>query len=221
LKHKHVPTRVSILDDHPMITDGVSHLLKDNEKFILTSVAHSWDSMITNLQQELTEILILDLNIRGVSIVSKISDLKKRFPTLKILVFSSYNTPSLVKKTLKTGVNGYLLKDTTKSELLEALETINEGEQYTNKRVAISKKRKNEIELSPEIEDDFEKKIGLSEREMEVLKLVANGYKSKEISERLFISQHTVQSHRKSIMKKLELHSAAEIVKFALENNLN
>lgn len=220
LNHQTHQIKIAILDDHPMITEGITRLLKNNPEFILSSIAHSWSKMINNLESEASDILVLDLNIKGMNVAKNITNLKHRFPAIKILVFSSYNTPSIVKKVLAQNVDGYLLKDTTQSEIVEALCVIADGENYIGKRVAVPKKEtNNKIKLS-EIKDDFEKKTNLTKRELEVLQLVCQGIASKEIAGKLFISHHTVQSHRKNIIQKLDLHSVAELVQFSLKNGL-
>lgn len=212
--------KIIILDDHPLITDGVASLLENSERYKLVAAVHSWESLLSTIPECLPDIMILDLNIHGKNILNKIDDLKLRFPDPKILVFSSYNTPSLVKKALSKDVDGYLLKDTTRAELLEALDTMTSGAQFIGKRVAVPKKGFVKRLASNEIKDDFENNSALSGRELEVVKYIVEGLESQQIAERMFISKHTVQSHRKNILKKLNLHSAAELVRYALKNGL-
>lgn len=217
---KQSPFKIITLDDHPMITDGVELLLENYADFQFVAAAHSWEELISKIRIELPDILILDLNIRGSNILNRIDPLLQQFPHVKILIFSSYNSPSLVKKAFAKNVNGYLLKDTTQDELLEALETIATGKIYIGNRVAATKRENFKIATNRELEDDFEIKNKLSNRELQVVQLMVEGLDSKEIANRLFISSHTVQSHRKNILRKLNLHSASEVVRFALQHNL-
>lgn len=212
--------KIIILDDHPLITDGVASLLASSERYNLVFSVHSWESLLSAILEYRPDILILDLNIHGKNILNKIDDLKLRFPEPKILVFSSYNTPSLVKKALSKDVDGYLLKDTTRTELLEALDTMTLGAQFIGERVAIPKKGFVKRMANNEIKDIFENSSVLSIRELEVVKYIVEGLESQQVAERMFISKHTVQSHRKNILKKLNLHSAAELVRYALKNGL-
>jgi len=212
--------KIIILDDHPLITDGVASLLASSERYNLVFSVHSWESLLSAILEYRPDILILDLNIHGKNILNKIDDLKLRFPEPKILVFSSYNTPSLVKKALSKDVDGYLLKDTTRTELLEALDTMTLGAQFIGERVAIPKKGFVKRMANNEIKDVFENSSVLSIRELEVVKYIVEGLESQQVAERMFISKHTVQSHRKNILKKLNLHSAAELVRYALKNGL-
>lgn len=212
--------KIIALDDHPLITEGLRMLLLQNPNYELCAVAQSWQELISKMKSELPDIAILDLNIQGKSILDKIEPLKIQFPTVKLLIFSSYNTPSLVKKAFMKNINGYLLKDTTQDEFLEALDAVSAGKTYVGNRVAVPKSKKGVYENEPELEDSFEIKNSLTERELEVIKLIAKGFESQEIANRLFISLHTIQSHRKNIMRKLDVHSASEIVRFAYENKL-
>lgn len=212
--------KIIALDDHPVITDGLRLLLNHNSQFELCAIAHSWQELISKMTEETPDIAILDLNIRGENILNKIEPFKIQFPNVKLLIFSSYNTPSLVKKAFAKEINGYLLKDTTQDELWEALEAISNNQIYIGKRVAIPKNRKIQLPKSSEVGDNFELISNLTERELEVIELIAQGHESQEIANQLFISLHTVQSHRKNIMRKLDLHSATEIVRFAFKNKL-
>jgi DNA-binding NarL/FixJ family response regulator len=116
-------TNLVILDDHPMIIDGVHLLLSNAPGYSLIGAAANLPELFSLLTPD-THILILDLNIRGENILKHIGDIRSHHPWIKILVFSSYNTPSLVRRAFEEGVQGYLLKDTTREELLLALETI-------------------------------------------------------------------------------------------------
>ena len=151
--------KIIALDDHPFMTSGLKAILEVSPKFDLQATAHTWQELLSKLQQFPTDIAILDLNIHGSSILDKIEPLKKQFPKVKLLIFSSYNTPSLVKKAFATDIDGYLLKDTTQEELLEALETISEGKTYIGSRVAVPKNKKNISEKEEAL--IFQSSIGL------------------------------------------------------------
>ena len=212
-------SKVIILDDHPMIIDGIRLLLEGAQQFVLTGQANDIRELITLLDSP-AGILILDLNIKGKNILDQIPVIRAKKPAVKILVFSSYNTPSLVRKAFAQQVNGYLLKDTTQDELLEALGRIASGKVFIGKNVHVPKNGLVFKEPDDDLKDVFQKKYALTEREVEIIRLMAKGHDSKNMAAALFISQHTVQSHRKNIMRKLDLHSAAEVTRFALENGL-
>lgn len=122
----------------------------------------------------------------------------------------------MVRKALDKNVAGYLLKDTSQEELLLALETILQGQQYLGKEVAVKIKTYPK-KIAEEFEDDFMKHAQLTNREKEIMWAIVDGADSQSIAQRLFISLHTVQSHRKNLFKKLSVHSAAELIKKVLE----
>ncbi|MCF8245572.1 MAG: response regulator transcription factor [Saprospiraceae bacterium] len=214
------PLKVVILDDHPIIIDGIRLLIDGNENFEVTGQASSVQELISLLSSP-ADLLILDLNISGKNIVKHIPDIHSRSPHLKILVFSSYNIPSLVRKVFMQQVDGYLLKDTTQDELIGALECIASGKRFIGRNVKVPQKGLNGMITEPELADDFEKKHQLTDREMDVIRRMAKGEDSKAIASQLFISLHTVQTHRKNILRKLGLHSAVEVVRFAIKNGLS
>jgi DNA-binding NarL/FixJ family response regulator len=206
-----MPKNIIIMDDHPLIIEGVKLLLSDSEDFKITKTVATWTELWSALTQSF-DILILDLNIRGVNSIQYIERIKQCQPNLKILVFSSYNTPSLVRRAFEQNVDGYLLKDTEKEELFNAFYTILNDEKFIGERVAIPKKR---LLKKSDFNDFFIKKATLTKREKEIMQLIIDGFESQMIAEKLFISLHTVQSHRKNIFKKMDVHSVTELVKLA------
>lgn len=213
------PLQIIILDDHPMIIDGIRLLLDGVSRFQLAGQAASVPELITLLGQP-ADLLILDLNVKGKNIIADVARIRERAPGLKILVFSSYNTPSLVRRAFEQQVDGYLLKDTTQDELLDALDAIGAGQRFIGPNVNVPKKGLAMKITAPELVDDFEKRFNLTERETDIIRLMAKGHDSKAIATELFISLHTVQTHRKNIMRKLDLHSAVDIARWALQNGL-
>lgn len=204
-----MPKNIIIMDDHPLIIEGVKLLLSDSENFKIIKSVATWTELWSALTQTF-DILILDLNIRGVNSIQYIERIKQCQPNLKILVFSSYNTPSLVRKAFEQSVDGYLLKDTEKEELINAFYTILDDERFIGERVAIPKKG---IPRKSDFNDTFAKKATLTKREKEIMQLIVDGFESQMIAEKLFISLHTVQSHRKNIFKKMDVHSVTELIK--------
>lgn len=206
--------KILIVDDHPLIAEGIKTLIEPSPEFEVVNIVHSLNDLWNELTKDI-DLLILDLNVKGQSSSDIIEEIKLQNPMLKILIYSSYNKPSLVRKVLKKGVNGYILKDASKDELLEALTALLNDEQYIGSRVARSKRII--VKDAEEFDDSFSKKIVLSNREREVALLIAEGLDSQAVADRLFISKNTVQTHRKKIFKKMNVRSVVELVK-ALHN---
>jgi len=211
------PIKILAVDDHPIVIGGLKLSLQDAKDIEFIGEAYSEAELYAKLQQCSPDIIILDLNIKGDNSLNYLDKIYKIKPHIKVIIFSSYNTSSLIQSALKNKVHGYVLKDTPKDELIQAIYKINEGEKYIPPSV---KNQESEINPSSNLIDDFLKKNNLSQRELQVIQLIVKGLTSDDIATQLFISKHTVQSHRKNILRKLSLHNKAEIVKFAYENNL-
>ena len=208
------PLRLIIADDHPVVLEGLKLLFKQSVDYQIIETVSAEKEIITSCTNMMPDILVLDLNLGGKNSIELIPELKNRFPQLKILIFSSYQSAVLVKKSLSLGVNGYLLKDATQKDWLEALSAIVAGKIYLSK--PIQKFHEENV-----FDDDtFAVISSLSEQEKRVINLIINGLEEKQISEELFISKHTVHTHKKNLLKKLNLHTNAELVKFAYENKL-
>jgi DNA-binding NarL/FixJ family response regulator len=209
-----MPLKIVIAEDHPIVIDGIKLLFHQSLDYEVVGEANTEKEIISVCQNLQPDFLVLDLNLGGKNSIDLIEEIKNRFPKLKILIFSSYQTSVLIKKALSLGVEGYLLKDATKNDWLEALSNISEGKIYLSKSI-----RHFHQETAFD-SDNFSQITTLSEQEKRVIRLIINGLEEKDIAENLFISKHTVHTHKKNILRKLNLHTNAELVKFAYENGL-
>ncbi len=207
--------KIIIAEDHPIVIDGIKLLFHESADYEVVGEANTEKEIISVCLNLQPDFLVLDLNLGGKNSIDLIDEIKNRFPKLKILIFSSYQTSVLIKKALSLGVEGYLLKDATKNDWLEALSSIGEGKIYLSKSI------RHFHEENVFDTDNFSQITSLSEQEKRIIKLIINGLEEKKIAENLFISKHTVHTHKKNILKKLNLHTNAELVKFAFENHLN
>jgi DNA-binding NarL/FixJ family response regulator len=209
--------RIVVADDHPVVLDGLRLMLNSIEGYELVGVATSLKEIISVCASTLPTLLILDLNVEGKNSLELVPELYHRHPSLKIIVFSAYQSTRLVKKALETGVHAYLLKDASKSEWLEALTAIGQGRTYLSKYLKV-----NVAPVFDKLADvaDFPQVAGLSEQQKKIIRLTAQGLTEQELADALFISKHTVHTHKKNIFKELRLHTNADLVKFAYENNL-
>ena len=199
---------IIIIDDHPLIIEGIKIILAESERFQIVAAINSWEELQLKFSQSF-DILILDLNVGGQNLLNKIEQIRQFQPNIKILVFTSYNSPSMVKKAFDLHVDGFLLKDAAYDELVLALETISNDEIYVGKSVGKLKQYEPKIVIN----DKFVEKENLSKRELEIAQLLVQGIDNERIAEQLFISPHTVHTHRKSIFKKLNIHSLVELMK--------
>lgn len=199
-------------DDHAILLDALVGIFPE-DKFLVVGKCTSPDEIPKYLQVMEPDILIIDLNLPGKDGLSVIAEIKPHNPDLLILVLTSYGDSELIKKAQELGAHGYQLKSASSEELIETVDNLAHG-QFISPLPSEEKKR-NEA-----YDDDFSVKYKITERELEILRCIAQGLKSKEIGDKLFISFYTVDTHRKNLMKKLGVNSSTELVKFAYEKKL-
>ena len=204
--------KVILLDDHPLVHDGVRQLLNTSPRFDLDCCVSSLEELRLALGEPFAA-LLLDLNIKGVNSLEWLERIRLWQPKLKVIAFSSYNTTAIVRKALQAGVDGYLLKDVSATELEEALQAVVSGKRFVCERVN-GRWDTSRSDSNTFFEDEFVLEARLTGREREVMLAIVEGLDSKSIAKRLYISLHTVQSHRKRLFKKLGVHSAAELIRF-------
>ncbi len=214
-------TKVLLIDDHQIVLDGMEALLSDLPGVeVIGHATNGQDGLkyIKSLRPDLV-LLDLDMPIMNGMVVAKES--KEKMPEVKIIILSLHHEPSIIQHLIKTGVDGYLLKNADKSEVIKAIQTVAVGQKYFSVDVtlALTHQLKPTAPLTKHT-DDAEKLSLLSEREIEVLKAIAEGLTNKEIAEQLFISPRTADAHRANIMKKLEISKVVGLVKFAMRCGL-
>lgn len=199
-----------LVDDHKILLDGIKQLLSAEPD--LEVVAEATDArMGMNLLSYLqVDILVTDLSLPDVTHTSFIVDVRKKFPELKILVLSMHDESELLRDVIKTGVNGYVLKSNSREELVKAIRNVIMGEHYVSPDVSLKL-----------MEQDQRKNSSvLTEREIEIVKLISKEYSNKQIADALFISERTVESHRKNIFRKSETHTVVGLIKYAMQHKL-
>ncbi len=210
-----------IADDHKIHLEGLAALLSKPENIEVIDTATTGVETISSLEYKLPDILILDLNMPKKDGFWVLEQVRKRWPNQKVLVMSSYKESSIVEQAKVSGANGYILKTSDTSVLLDAIQAIYLGGEYflKSKGSDLSILSSNK-EISNEFSDVFLKKYSLSEREAEILVMMANSLSTDQIATKLFLSAHTISTHRKNIKRKLRLENLADLIRFAFENDL-
>lgn len=206
---------IAVADDHEIVRSGLVMLIDQQKEMRVEMQASSYTELITLLQQESYDLLILDLNLGDKNGIESIESVSNLFPTLPILVLSSYPEEPYAVKTFKAGASGYLNKTVISAELIKAILKIIEGKKYISDSLAenlmyglsLDKSEQDPIEL-------------LSKREFEILTLIASGQAYKEIAEQLSISPKTVSTYRTRILEKLDLTSTSQLLRFAFEHKI-
>ena len=207
--------RVSITDDHLVVLKGIESLLQDEDWIDIISIQENAASTIESLANNLPDVLLLDINLPDINGVELTKKLISTYPDLKIIALTNHEDLSFVKRIISNGASGYLLKNAHKDEILNAISSVIKGEQYFQ-----SKLQKKLLNQSLGQFENSALQPKLTKREKEVLKAIANELTTKEISEQLFISPKTVESHRMSLMSKLGAKNSVGIVRIAIEKQL-
>ena len=202
---------VFIVDDHPVVVEGIRSLLINEEGIhwaghALTAAACSAYFEINNV-----DVILMDINLPDKNGIDLCAEIKKKRPHIKILALSTLNQPSYIHKMMESGANGYILKNSDKEELLDAIRNVSAGKTHLCLEALEVVKNSRQGENGKPI---------LTRREQEILVLIAEGLTNPEMAEKLFVSPWTVDSHRKSIMTKLNTKNTALLVKYAMENGL-
>lgn len=210
-----------IVDDHQIVAEGLSSMIEKLDHISVSGTANNYRECLSELERERPDILITDLNMPGKNGVPMIRELKERFITLKIIVLTMYFDTRLMKELEQCDIDGFLLKNSDKSDLIQAIETVSKGKKYKQERLNQFKSKHDfAISMGDEIKDSFARQYSLGNREIEVLMLVALGKNSQEIADALFISKETVSTHRKNLKRKIGLENTAQIAVFAVRNQL-
>ncbi|HOW31645.1 MAG TPA: response regulator transcription factor [Bacteroidales bacterium] len=212
--------KIAILDDHKIVRDGIRALMLAYPELEIVAESYDAEQMLTFIKGSEAEILLLDLMLPGMDGVSLAEILKTRLPELKILVLTSNTDEVSIIRAVQAGVKGYVSKDASGVELIKALRTVADGEEYFGETISAiifksymsknaggsaSTKRNNEQ---------------LTDREKDVIRCFGNGLSYKETAAELCLSPRTVETHRNTIMEKLGLHSLAELIKFAIRTGI-
>jgi DNA-binding NarL/FixJ family response regulator len=210
--------RIVIAEDHKILREGLKSLVKSNDALDVVAEAGDGIEAIRAVEKYQPDLLLLDLSMPRMSGLSVIKDIKGRFPETKILALTIHDTEEYILESFHAGLDGYCLKDASSSELLMAIGRVLEGKIYLSPGISekvlvgfLEEKKKFKTITSWD---------SITQREREVLKLVGEGYKNKEIADYLCISVKTVEKHRSNIMRKLDVHTSPGLTAIAIEKGL-
>lgn len=204
--------KIILADDHQLFRKGIKALLEENPDFNIIGEAEDGQELITLLETLHPNIVLIDISMPHKNGLEVMKESKSKFPDVKFIVLTMHTDGHYVAQSVKNGAMGYLMKNTNKEELFEAINEVLFGRKYFNKE--ISSLLINAMALQ---EDTIKK---LSQRESEVLKCVAEGFTTKQIASDLCISTRTVETHRINIMKKLNVSNTAEMINKAKESGI-
>ncbi len=206
-----------IADDHQMMIEGLMAMLKDEENIDIVGIASNGLEVLEILEQQSAHIVLLDINMPVMDGVDTCKRIKKMHPMVKVLALTMYDEGGLITSMIKSGAKGYILKNTGKSQLLEAIHALFDGSTYFPEKI---KEKLLSSMMNERSHTSFTVLPKLTRREKEIIRLIVNEKTTQEIADLLFISMKTVETHRKNLMEKLSVRNIAGLVRIAVEKGL-
>jgi DNA-binding NarL/FixJ family response regulator len=208
-------TKIIIADDHNMFLEGIASLLSNSDDVEIVGKASNGKEALSLLEKTKTDIIVLDISMPEMDGIEVAKYIKKKYPDLKTLILSTHSNSHMIAKLIRIGIDGYLLKNAEKDELLYAIKKIKSGSIYYSKEVT---------EIHNEYDSNLKQNLAttteLSNREKEILILIAQQLTAAEIAEKTFISLNTVNTHKRNLLSKLNVKNTAGLVKYAIELGL-
>ena len=199
--------KVFIVDDHYMVIEGIRSLLQNETDIEWMGHATNAASCLAFIKQQKPDVLLMDINLPDASGIDLCKEVKEKYPGIHVLGLSTFNQQSFIEKMLANGASGYVVKNATQHELMEAIHTVVKGKQYLSFDAGLAM-RKPDTESNTPI---------ITRREKEILGLIAEGLTNIEIAQQLFISNTTVETHRKNILAKFKAKNIASLIKMAMQ----
>jgi DNA-binding NarL/FixJ family response regulator len=204
--------KILLADDHQMLLESLADSINQNEAFEVVATAFNGQEILHKLEIYDVDILVCDIQMPVLDGIGAILQVRQLYPNIKILMLSMLEDAPKITMAINAGANGYILKKAKKAELEKAILTIAKGEKYFSKEILQI------LEVEEPTQDNLP--TGLTQREIEILKLIAKEFSSTQIASELSISLNTVESHRKNIYQKLNIKNLAGAIRFSLQNKL-
>ncbi len=203
--------KILIADDHTLFNEGIKQLLFDT--YDIVSQIYDGKEVLAAIHLHRPDVILLDINLPSINGFDIAQNIKKSFDSLKIIFLSMYSESDFIEQAKQIPVHGYMLKHSTKEELIESINAVMADKDYYDPKLTKSNKSLHQ-------DDFFVKQFALSNREVEVIKFIARGLSSRQIGEAIFLSEETIKSHRKNIHYKLGITNVAELVDFAIKTGI-
>jgi two-component system response regulator NreC len=203
--------KIVIVDDHQIVRDGIKSMLEDQTDILICGEAGHGDELLNFLSGHSAEVILMDISMPGRSGIELTAEIRHLYPDIKVLMLSMYMDQEVIIRAVRNGAMGYLEKNTTKKELISAIHALARGEEYYSdevSRIIVRHTLRKSREEEPKGLQD------ISKRELEILKLLAEGLTNQQIGEKLFISTRTVESHKTHVMQKLGLKTNIDLFRF-------
>lgn len=208
--------KIIITDDHQMVIDGLKSILDNSEGVKVIATANNGRELLRLLEILDTDVVLMDIDMPVMNGIETMQAIKNSNKSCKVIILTMHEERALVKKMTDSGAKGFLFKNSDKEELLLAIKRVHEGGVYFSSALTLNLLGAEKMEKGSTSEGNVA--YMLTDREIEILKLIASGLSNKEIGDQLFISHRTVDTHRTNLMKKLEINNIAGLIRFAIKN---
>lgn len=204
--------KIAITDDHPLLLEGLKNILSKSELLEVVGCFPDANTMHIALTKTPVDVLLLDINLPDANSIELIAHLRIKYPKMHIIIISVHNEYAVINSVLQEGAHGYIQKNASVEEIINGIEQILKGNKFlcSQTKIIVEKKTKDELKIVPK----------LTRREKEVLSEAASGLTTSQIGEKLFISPHTVESHRKNLIEKFGSKNLSSVIKLAIEYGL-
>lgn len=210
-----MPYRIVLADDHQLLLQGITSVLNEMEDIAVVATASNGFEVLDAVVHHQPHLVVLDLNMPGQDGLKCLGQLKKSYPAVKVLVLSNYSQPELLDEVKRLGAEGYLNKNSASTELKQAVVEVLSGRPWHTESGEAKPLSEDSFFF-----DDFLKKYQLTRREVEIIRFISHGLSTKEIAEKLFLSEFTISTHRKNIFRKLDTKNIAGLLQFARQHQL-
>lgn len=208
------PHKLLIVDDHQLLNDGLKSILQNQPDFVVCGQVFRADDVLEAVHSRQPDLVLLDVNLRGSNGIDLGQKILTNFPSVKILILTMYNQTKLLEDARRGGLHGYLLKDANPLDLIDGIRTILNGGHVFDKQVQQTQTPDDSFG------DDFARRLNLTFREVEIIRLIRDGLTNEQIADRLNISFFTVKTHRKNIHAKLGITNVVDLIQFANKHGL-
>lgn len=207
-------TRIIICDDHQLVIDGLKSLINGVDGIEVISTANNGVEVLEQIKLLKVDLVLMDIDMPVLDGIEATKRIKKEYPELKVIILTMHDEKSIIQMLMDIGADGYILKNSAQEELLHGIQNVKKGNKHFSPDVTMALLRNDPVEAQKKLREE------LTEREVEILKLIAEGLSNKEIGEKLFISHRTVDTHRTNLMKKIEVNNIAGLIRYAIKNAL-
>jgi len=198
---------IYIADDHAIVVDGLKEILRQQPQWNIIGTAANGEDLIDLISTRRSDVVILDINMPKLNGIQCTEWIKKNFPQMKVIILTMFPEKTYIDQLINAGADGCLLKSRGSRDLIDAIDRVTSGRSYFDT-------------IKDFAEKDAHPVFNLSERELEIIRSIVNGNTSSEIANKLFLSEHTVKTHRKNIFRKIGINSIGQLATFAINNNI-